>query len=126
MQEETLRELAGELLTELAHVIDDDAERSATAVELDAALALPEGQAWNELVATLRRRPETQRWVAQRTGADLPDQTRGIPGLLGAPTQALGVHMVCPSGHYDAYLESPTEDPGRCPIDGRKLVRATD
>jgi hypothetical protein len=126
MDEETLRGLAGALRTELSEVIDDDEERSAAAQELDAALALPEGQGWNELLATLRRRPETQRWAADRTGAGETERTRAIPGLAGATTQPLGVHVVCPNGDYDRYLESPTEDPGRCPHDGRKLVRAAD
>jgi hypothetical protein len=126
MDEETLRGLAGALRTELPEVIDDVEERSAVAQELDAALALPGGQAWNELVTTLRRRPETQRWVAERTGAGETERTRAIPGLPGTPTQPLGVHVVCPNGDYDRYLESPTEDPGRCPHDGHKLVRAAD
>jgi hypothetical protein len=126
MQEETLRELAGALRDELPEVIDDDEERRAAAGELDAALALPEGEAWNELIATLARRSETQRWMAERTGADTADPTRAIPGLPGTPTQPLGVRVVCPNGDYDRYLESPAEDPGRCPNDGRKLVRAAD
>jgi hypothetical protein len=123
MEEERLRELAGTLRTELPEVIDDDEERQAAGEELDAALALPEGEAWNELLATLRRRPETRRWVADRTDAG-EAVTRSIPGLPGTTTQPLGVHVVCPKGDYDAYLESPTEDPGRCPYDGTKLVRA--
>jgi hypothetical protein len=122
MEEERLRELAGTLRTELPEVIDDDEERQAAEEELDAALALPEGEAFDELFATLRRRPETRRWVADQT--DAGEATRSIPGLPGATTQPLGVHVVCPEGDYDAYLESPAEDPGRCPYDGTKLVRA--
>jgi hypothetical protein len=125
-EEERLRELAGALRTELPDVIDDDDERQAAAAELDAALALPEGQARDELLATLRRRPATRRWAADRTGAAEVDVTRSVTGLAGSTTQPLGVHVVCPEGDYDRYLESPTEDPGRCPKHGRKLVRAGD
>ena len=126
MEEETLRQLAGALRNELPDVIDDDEDRAAAAAELDAALALSEGQARGELLATLRRREQTRRWVNERAGTDTAEVARSIPGYLGSTTQPLGVHVVCPTGHYDRYLESPTEDPGRCPIDGRKLVRAAD
>jgi hypothetical protein len=123
MDEEGLRQLAGTLRTELPEVIDDDEERQAAEEELDAALALPAGEAFDELFATLRRRPETRRWVADRTDAG-EAVTRSIPGLPGTTTQPLGVHVVCPNGDFDAYLESPTEALGRCPYDGTKLVRA--
>jgi hypothetical protein len=126
MEEETLRELAGALRIALPDVIDEDEERQALAAELDGALALPEGQARDELLATLRRRPATRRWVATRTGAGNTDVTRSITGLAGSTTQPLGVHVVCPQGDYDRFLESPTDDPGRCPNDGNKLVRAAD
>jgi hypothetical protein len=126
MREEQLRELATMLRQELPDVIDDAEERAKIRAQIETALALPEGEAKQALVAVLRARPETRTWVAARTGADESDVDRGIPGVLGSTTTPLGVHVVCPNGDYDRYLESATEDLGRCPHDGRKLVRAAD
>lgn len=123
MDEHELRELAKELRRELASVVDDEAERRRTAAELDGALALPPGQAKQALLQVMRTREQTRTWVQARLGAGA-DRDRGIPGLLGVPTAPLGVHVVCPNGDYDRFLESPDEDPGRCPIDGLKLVPA--
>jgi len=126
MQEERLRELGASLRSELGSVIDDENERDTAAAELDAALALPPGEAKDELVDVLRARPQTRSWVAARIQIAELDQLRAIPGLPGISTEPLGVHFVCPKGDYDKYLETAGEEPGRCPYDGLKLVRSGD
>jgi hypothetical protein len=126
MDEQEMRDLTKALHDELEHVIDDGEERRRTAAEIEAALTLPEGAAKEALLTVLLARPQTRLWAAARTGADEDDLDRAISGLPGAPTAPLGVHVICPNGDYDRYLESPTDDPGRCPYDGRKLVRASD
>jgi len=126
MTEEQLRELARALRVELAGVIDDAEGRRLLASELDEALELPAGQAKPTLVATLRARRETREWIAIRTGIGTADVVRALAGPLGTLTAPLGVHVVCPHGDYDRYLESSNQDPGRCPNDGAKLVRADD
>jgi hypothetical protein len=124
MEEEQLRELATTLLDRLGQVEDDDNRRQATA-EIEAALALPTGEAKHALLRALRSSPATRRWVREQTDTDAIDELR-VVGLLGRVTGPLGVHVVCPNGDYDKYIESAAEDPGRCPYDGRKLVRAAD
>jgi hypothetical protein len=126
MDEQQLRELAEELRRELPHVIEDEEERSRAASEIEDALALPPGQAKAPLLAVLRARPETRAWAATRMRVDAADLYRALTGLPGGPTGPLGVHFICPACDYDTYLDSPTDDPGRCPHDGRKLVRAGD
>lgn len=126
MTEEQLRELARSLRAELAGVIDDPEEQRRFASELGQALALPAGQAKTTLVMTLRARSETRDWIATRLGTSADDVVRALTGLPGTPTAPLGVHVICPHGDYDRYLDSPSQDPGRCPNDGAKLVRADD
>jgi hypothetical protein len=126
MDEQQLRELAEALRGELPQAIDDEQERSRAAVEIEHALSLPPGEAEVPLLAVLRARPETRAWVAARMGVDSDDLYRALTGLPGGPTGPLGVHYICPGCDYDTYLDNPTDDPGRCPHDGRKLVRAGD
>jgi hypothetical protein len=124
--EEHLRELALALRAELAGVVDDAEEQRRLAAELDQALELPAGQAKPTLMATLRTRRETREWIAIRTGTGTDDVVRALAGQLGTPIAPVGVHVICPHRNYDRYLDSPNEDPGRCPYDGAKLVRADD
>jgi hypothetical protein len=125
MDEQELRALANTLRGELPRLIDDEEERRNAAADIETALALPRGRAKDALREVMRARPQTREWVAGQLAAE-PDLDRGIPGLLGSPTGSLGVHFVCPEGDYDRFGESPTDDPGRCPNDGLKLVRAYD
>jgi hypothetical protein len=118
MNEAQLRDLATELLAELSAVVPDAGERSRARGRLESAVALPEGTAKDALLDALDD-PATRAWVDDRLGAG----DRGIPGMLGPQTAALGVHVVCPNRDYDHWLERPTDDPGVCPHDGLKLVR---
>lgn len=122
MDESTLRKLAQELRAELPNVIADEKEQSQVAAEIDAALAVQEAR--EALRTVLRARPETRAWVAGRLGVSRADVVRSVPGLAGGVTAPLGVHVVCPAGHYDRYVDGPTDDPGYCPVDGLRLVRA--
>lgn len=127
MEEARLRELAAALREELDGVVDDDEQRARVAVKLDAALKLPEGEGHAALLGALREQPQTREWVArQMSGWESADRVRMVPGLLGAETEPVGVHFVCPKGDFDVFVESPTQDPGRCPRDGSRLVRADD
>lgn len=118
MDEAQLRALATELLAELEEQVADAQERSRVRLQLETALALPAGTAKDALLEALAD-PATRAWVDKRLGAG----DRGIPGMLGPQTAALGVHVVCPNRDYDRWLERPTDDPGVCPYDGLKLVR---
>jgi len=126
VQEEVLRELATSLRGELEQIIGDEDERMALAAELDAALALPAGEAGLKLIATLRARPQAREWVATRIDAGEPETWRMFavpPGVIIAP---LRVHVVCPRCDYDRFFVSPGEDFGRCPRHGLRLVPAED
>jgi hypothetical protein len=114
------------LRVELPQIVADEEERASILLELDAALELPEGEVERALIEVLKARPDTRAWVAERIEADDLPGDRGIPGLAGTATAPLGVHVVCPNGDYDRYLESAADDPGRCPHDGRRLIVATD
>jgi hypothetical protein len=124
VQEQELRDLAGALRTALPDVVADDAARDGVARSLDAALALPDGQAERPLVDVLTSREDTREWVARQIGD--ADVVRLVTGLPGAPTAKLGLYFVCPNGDYDRYLESVSDDAGVCPYDGSRLVRSDD
>jgi hypothetical protein len=123
MDEQRLRELAHELRADLAAVVHGGEQRRRVHDDIDAALALPEGEGLRALTKALSQRRETREWVASRESQTETD--RMVPGLLGQVTAVgLGLHVVCPNCDYDRYLESPNEDPGRCPNDGSRLVPA--
>jgi hypothetical protein len=128
MDESRLRELVQELHAELPDLVADDQEQRQIAAEIEAALAEPEGAARTALLAVLRARRETRAWAEARTGAQEVDVVRVIPGPAGGATAPTGVHFVCPNPihDFDRILNSPTDDPGYCPYDGLKLVRAPD
>ena len=120
MDEAQLRTLATELLAELDDHLPEPGERSRVKQALETAMALPPGAAKDRLLDALAD-PATRAWADKRLGA----RDRGVPGMLGPQTAALGVHVVCPNRDYDRWLERPTDDPGVCPHDGLKLVRET-
>jgi hypothetical protein len=127
MQEARLRELATALRGELGEVVEDDEQRARVASKLDEALALPEGEGREALQSALREHPQTREWTARRLpGGKSAGRVRILPGLAGGLTEPLGVHFVCPKGDFDVFLESPTQDPGRCPHHGARLVRSDD
>lgn len=125
MDEQRLRELAQALQADLDAVVHDGEQRRRVHDDIEAALALPEGEGLRPLTTALSRRKETREWVASREVQT--DTVRMVPGLLGQVTApGLGLHVVCPNCDYDRYLESPNEDPGRCLRDGSRLVPAQD
>ena len=127
MDEARLREIAAALREELDEVIEDEEQRAQVSAQLDAALKLPGGSGHAALRSALREQPQAREWVARRMlgwGSDI--RVRLVPGLPGALTDPVGVHFVCPKGDYDVFLESPTQDPGRCPNDSTRLVRSDD
>jgi hypothetical protein len=126
MDESRLRELVQELHAELPNVVADEQDQREIAAAIEAALAEPEGAARTALLAVLRARRETRAWAAARTGAEEVDVDRVIPGPAGGATAPTGVHFVCPKRDFDRILSSPTDDPGYCPYDGLRLVRAAD
>jgi len=123
MDEKELRALAMALRDELPRLINDGDERRLADEAIAAALARPPGQGKDALRDAMRARPQTRDWVADQLGTE-EDRVRLI-GLLGSPTVALGVHLICPEGDYDRYVES-ADEVRRCPNHRVKLVVADD
>lgn len=71
MDEPTLRRLAADLLDELPDVVTGPADRERVAAAIEAALALPEGQARAALNDTLSEHPSTRAWVRDHAPPDL-------------------------------------------------------
>ena len=66
MDETTLRALAAELRGELAHIIPDAAERARVDAAIAAALARPEGEGREALLAALSAHEATRQWMRER------------------------------------------------------------
>jgi hypothetical protein len=117
MEESELRQLAEEARRKLAELIPDEDERRRAEGDLARALGEPAGRAGPALLEALRSHEGIRRWI-------VADTDRAV-GILGDPTQPIGVLYVCPRKNYTIVCEAPPEGDLTCPFDGTVLVRYT-
>lgn len=113
MDETALRELAGELLTELPAEIPDPTERTPIADAIAAALAVPPGGSLLPLIDALSEHEATRRWMRDH-GAARPDAGRRRD-LDGHDSITLpNLNYECPHKDEDKVLLSIPARPPRC------------
>src|SRR5229473_176908 len=115
MEETELRQLAERARRKLPVLIPDESQRQQADQDLARALNEPPGSAKPALMDALRSHEGLRRWVAADTDRSL--------GLLGDPTEAIGVLYVCPKKDFAVVHETPTDGVLRCPNDDSALER---
>ena len=119
MEEQDLRDLAGELRATLPRLIADETERASVDAALQRALNLPSGSAKPTLQVALAAHAETRKWLRHR----LPDDTERAITIPGDPTAPLGALFMCPHEDYDYVRETVAERVPLCPVHRIALIR---
>jgi hypothetical protein len=117
MDEDTLRRLADQLLTELPSKITDPARRAPVAERITEALQVRPGDGRLPLLRALGSDEATRQWMRDH-GAVSPDVDRTWTELPGQPTTPLGLYYMCPHKDEDRVLLAVPAQPPLCSTHG--------